>query len=106
MKYIIMLIIIVFAIHPLMAKVKNCEKTYFLITVKNVTGEKILIKGKSSFTIENIKHQIFGKVGIAPEKQILVFNGRQLDNKKKIQDYEIEKDMILNLIEYDHLAKK
>ena len=106
MKYILILLIAFFAVEPLTAKTRDCEKSYFSITVKNVTGEKIVIKGKGSCTIENIKHQIFGKIGIYPEKQILVFRGRQLENEKKVKDYDIKQGMTLDLIEYEVLAKK
>lgn len=106
MKYILILLIAFFTVEPIDAKTKDCEKIYFSITVKNVSGEKIVIKGKSSCTIENIKHQIFGKIGICPEKQILVFKGRQLENEKKIKDYNIKSGMTLDLIEYEYFANK
>lgn len=106
MKYILILLITFFAVEPLIAKTRDCEKSYFSITVKNVTGEKIVIKGRGSCTIENIKHQIFGKIGIYPEKQILVFRGKQLENEKKVKDYDIKSGMTLDLIEYEILANK
>lgn len=67
------------------------------IFVRTVVGNHITLEVEPTDRIEDIKAKIQDKEGIPAEKQILTFEGRNLDDGNTLQDYSIQKDSTLSL---------
>ena len=64
------------------------------IYVKTITGKTITLEVEPSDTIEDVKM----KLGINLEGYRLIFAGKQLENNRTLNDYNISKDSILHTV--------
>jgi len=67
------------------------------IFVKPVAGETITLEVDASDSIDNVKEMIRGTEGIPVRQQRLTFLSTQLEDKRKLGDYNILQDMTIQL---------
>ena len=73
-------------------------KNGYKITVKTLTGTKVIITVQKSDTVEFIKELIRIILEIPVDQQRLIFEQKQLDDSRTLDDYKIQDGSVLHLV--------
>lgn len=77
---------------------KNSGGSKMEISVVTLTGKTISLNVESSDKVSKVKEEIHMKESIDPKKQHLVFAGKQMENDRKLSDYNVRQDSTLRLV--------
>lgn len=68
------------------------------VYVKTMTDQILTLDVNLSDTVLSVKQQLFGLTGIPVDQLRLVFGGKQLEDDRTLQDYNVQKESTLFLV--------
>jgi ubiquitin C len=68
------------------------------IFIKTLQGKTMTLDVADNETVQSVKQRISEKEGIPVDQQRLVFNGKQLEDDKRLEDYHLENLSTVHLV--------
>ena len=68
------------------------------IFIKTLTGKTLIFKVESYYTIEKVKELTYDSEHIPLDKQIIIFEGRQLEDYRTLEEYKVFKNSTLHYV--------
>ena len=84
--------------HRKHGKQKQARKQGMIIFIKTLTGKTISLNVDRNESIASVKQKFQNKEGIPPERQRLIFAGKQLEDHRVLSDYNIQANSTLHMI--------
>lgn len=70
----------------------------FQIFVKSINGKSRTLEVNAESTIGDVKRILQEKEGVNPDEQRLIFGGKNLEDTRKLSDYNIQSESTLHLV--------
>jgi hypothetical protein len=67
--------------------------------IRTLEGSKFILHMKSSDLVWKLKEKIEDEEGISPDKQRIIFNGKQLESCKSLNYYKVESNSTLHVVQ-------
>jgi len=68
------------------------------ILIKTLAGKTLPLDVEPSDLVDNLKAKVQDKEGIPPDMQALVFEGKQLENGRRLEEYGLREGATVHLV--------
>jgi len=75
------------------------HQSYFMIYIKKLSGEIIILEVSCDNTVEQVKGKVQVRDGLPIDEQRLIFAGKQLEDGRRLSFYNIQKEDTIHLVE-------